>query len=74
LITEIEDIPMHVYEEEGQLKIKPCAELLLSETAIQEALGMGLMPLLSVPGQGVVRLARFQSIADPPGPLAGPWD
>jgi hypothetical protein len=31
------------------------------------------MPLLASPRLNVVRVARFQSIADPPQPLAEKW-
>jgi hypothetical protein len=36
-------------------------------------IGKGLMPVLSIKGRDAVLLPRFQSIADPPAPLAGPW-
>ena len=49
----------------------PCAEVVLSDRAAEIILDGGLMPLLSLRDQDVVRLARFQSIADPLAPLAG---
>lgn len=73
MIQDIDGLPVHVYWEQGEAKMKPCAELLLSEEAVMEILEMGFMPLISIKNRDQVRLARFQSIARPPRPLAGPW-
>lgn len=66
-------IPMHVYKSDGEKRVTPCAETILTERAMQVLIGKGLMPVLSVKGQDVVRVPRFQSIAEPLTPLAGPW-
>jgi type VI secretion system protein ImpC len=66
-------IPMHIYESEGEKRVTPCAETYLSERAMEQIIGRGLMPVLSIKGQDAVQVPRFQSIADPPAPLAGPW-
>lgn len=71
---EINSLPLHIYKEEGESRLKPCAEAMLSQRAAERIIDQGLMPLLSVLNQDKVWLARFQSIADPPTRLAGPWD
>lgn len=73
MVQDIEGLPAHFYEQEGETRMTPCAELLLSEQAVEEILELGFMPLISIKNRDVVRLARFQSIADPPRALAGPW-
>ncbi len=73
MLQDIDGLPAHFYQEEGETKMKPCAELLLSLEAVEEILEMGFMPLISFRNRDQVRLARFQSIARPPRPLAGPW-
>ena len=65
IIQDLEGLPLHVYKEEGEAKIKPCAEVVLTELAAEAILEKGLMPLLSFKNQDRVRLARFQSLADP---------
>ncbi|HEY0546743.1 MAG TPA: type VI secretion system contractile sheath large subunit [Pyrinomonadaceae bacterium] len=70
---EIEGLPLHVFEDEGDAYIKPCAETLLTMRAAERVMNEGLMPLLSFQGSDAVRLARFQSLAEPPQPLAGAW-
>jgi type VI secretion system protein ImpC len=72
-VLEIDGLPLHVYKEAGESRLKPPAEVLLRERGTEIILDTGVMPLLSLPEQDVIRLARFQSLADPPGPLAGKW-
>jgi type VI secretion system protein ImpC len=66
-------MPMHIYKSDGEKHITPCAETILTERAMEVLIGKGLMPVLSIKGRDAVLLPRFQSIADPPAPLAGPW-
>jgi type VI secretion system protein ImpC len=73
LLQEIEGLPAHVYEEDGEKCLKPCAEVLLTDRALEHILEAGVMPLLSVQGRDLARLARLQSLAEPPQPLAGRW-
>jgi type VI secretion system protein ImpC len=72
-VQDIEGLPLHVYQEQGESSLKPCAEVLFTERAVNIMLDKGLMPLLSFQNQDTVRLARFQSSADPEAPLAGRW-
>jgi type VI secretion system protein ImpC len=57
----------------GETRIQPCAEVLLTEHAAERILAQGIMPLLSFRDRDKVRLARFQSLADPPAALQGRW-
>jgi type VI secretion system protein ImpC len=70
---EIEGLPLHIYKDRGESKAIPCAEVLLSVKAVDKILDEGFMPLISFKERDTIRLARFQSIADPPAPLAGRW-
>ena len=73
MIQEIGSLPTHVHEEDGESLLQPCAEVVLRERAIERMLAAGVMPLLSIQGSDKVRLARFQSLAEPPTALAGRW-
>jgi type VI secretion system protein ImpC len=66
-------LPAHNYKEDGESKLQPCAELLLSESTMVAMLDQGLMPLVSYRNQNTAVLGRFQSIAFPLQALAGPW-
>jgi type VI secretion system protein ImpC len=73
-VQEIDGLPAHTYREDGEVQLKPCAEVLLTEDAAETLLDRGFMPLASVKGTDRVRLVRFQSVAAPPAPLAGRWN
>lgn len=70
---QMEGLPAHTYKAEGEVRLKPCAEVCLGERAGEAILGRGPMPLLSFRNRNAVRLLRFQSLAAPPAPLAGAW-
>lgn len=68
---DLDDLPSHVYSEDGERHQQPCAELLLSEETGQALLERGLMPLLSWRLRNAARLLRWQSVARPAQPLQG---
>ncbi len=70
---EFEDLPAHTYEKDGERHLTPCAEAFLTDAAVEALLGRGLMPVVSYRNRPAVLVPRFQSIADPAAPLAGPW-
>lgn len=72
-VLELDDCPAHVYEDAGERLMQPATEVLLSERAMVEILARGPMPLLGHRQRNAIRLARFQSLADPPMALAGAW-
>ncbi len=72
-VVEITDLPLHIYTQEGESRTKPCAEVLMTQTAAEEMMAKGFMPLASMKDQPAVRLVRFQSLTDPPSGLAGRW-
>ena len=74
VIQNIGGLPLHIYKDEGESVTKPCAETWLTERAVERMLDTGVMPLVSMKNQDVVRLARFQSLADLPRTLAGRWN
>jgi type VI secretion system protein ImpC len=73
MVQEIDGLPLHVYRENGESQLKPCAEVLLSESSAELLLERGFMPLATMKGTDRARLVRFQSIAQPLAALAGRW-
>jgi type VI secretion system protein ImpC len=71
--SEVDGLALHIYKEDGESIVKPCAEVLLTEESAEQILDAGLMPLVSLKDRDTVRLLRFQSVADPPTSLAGRW-
>ena len=65
-MAQMERLPIHVYRKNGEHESQPCAEALLTELAVERIVEAGLMPLVSFKDRDSVRVARFQSIAEPP--------
>lgn len=72
-VLDVIDLPAYIYSEDGEKKLQACGEIYLSERVGEAILRHGLMPLLSYQNRNAVRLMRFQSVADPPAGLSGPW-
>jgi len=72
-VAQMEKLPVHVYVRDGESLVKPCAEVLLTEDAVERMVEEGLIPLVSFKGRDAVRVGRFQSIAEPLRGLAGRW-
>jgi type VI secretion system protein ImpC len=67
----LDDLPVHVYSEDGEMVGKPCAEVLMTEREADVLMEMGYIPIASIKGQDAAMVVRFQSVADPPSRLAG---
>jgi len=72
-IREISSLPLYIYRRDGESIAQPCAEGLLTDEAAEAISDQGIMPLLSSKDSDRILLARFHSVADPAGTLAGPW-
>lgn len=70
---DIDDLPSHTYQDQGESAMQACAELYLSERHADAILARGLMPVLSYRNRNQVRLANFRAIAEPAQALAGAW-
>jgi len=71
--AEIEGLPSHVWENRGETSVTPPSEVVLTLRAAERLLEAGLVPVLSLKGQEIVRVARLQSIASPLCGLSGRW-
>jgi type VI secretion system protein ImpC len=66
-------LPLHVLRDRTEVSAKPCAEAILSDRAVARMLDRGVMAVQSLRNGDAVRLARFQSIANPLAAVAGRW-
>jgi len=69
----IEDLPVFSYKVEGEARLQPATEVLMSEATLNAALARGASPLAGYRNQDQARLIRLQSIAAPLRPLRGRW-
>ncbi|MDD1618731.1 MAG: type VI secretion system contractile sheath large subunit [Methylococcaceae bacterium] len=70
---EIDELPAYIFKQQGESMLQPCAEVCLSDKTMEKILNQGIMPFISHRSSNIVRLARFQSVAEPLKTLAGPW-
>jgi len=72
-LQDVTGFPIHLYRDELEDKIKPCAEILITQSNCERILEQGLIPLISFKNNDKIRLGGFQSIAYPPSLLKGKW-
>lgn len=73
LFLDVDGLPTHVYQSEGETITKPCAEVVFTHNACDIVLEQGLMPLIAFKDTDRVRLGGFHSIAFPEKSLKGRW-
>ena len=59
---DLESLPVHTYQEDGEWKMTPCAEAWLRETQVQALMEMGMIPLVSFRDSDRVRVAGVRAI------------
>lgn len=67
---EIGDLPAYTFMRDGEREMQACAERYLTESEMQGLLTAGLIPVASRRDRNAVVVIRFQSVSDPPAPLA----
>ncbi|MBK9090045.1 MAG: type VI secretion system contractile sheath large subunit [Holophagales bacterium] len=70
---EISGLPFALVTQDGEKHAVPCAEALFTVRAAEAVTAKSLMPIVTMKGTDTVRLAIFQSIAEPYAALAGLW-
>ncbi len=63
-VMNVEDMPIHYYQENGQTRIKPCAEIPLTDTGASKMIALGLIPLWSVKNRDRIHSGDFHSIGE----------
>jgi type VI secretion system protein ImpC len=67
---EIEDLPAYTFERDGETRLQPCAERVLTDRDVDAFVRAGLVPIVSWRDRNSVSVVRLQSLSDPPAPLA----
>ena len=69
----LEDFPLHVYtQDDGETAIKPCAEAMLTDSACQQFVAAGLLPIRSVKDRADIMIPVANALAEG-FTLAGAW-
>jgi type VI secretion system protein ImpC len=74
LMQDVEGLPLHVYKHDGESVYTSCAEVQLTDNAVDQLMEYGLMPLVSYKNTDHVKLARIQSVTDPVTKLKARWN
>ncbi len=72
-IQEVDRLPLHTYDDDGEPTIKPCAEMLMTDRTATRLLQAGLMPVRSITNKNAVLVPGFESAAEQNSAVAGPW-
>lgn len=72
-VLDVNGLPTHVFELDGETITKPCAEIEMTHEACDTLIEQGLMPLISFKSTDRVRLGGFHSISFPVKALQGRW-
>ena len=64
-LAEITGLPIHIYTQDGESRTKPCAEVLMTQTAAEEMMEKGFMPLISSEGPAGRSRAPFPILHRP---------
>jgi type VI secretion system protein ImpC len=67
---DIGDLPAYTFAHDGERQMQPCAERLLTDRDIDTFVTAGLVPIAGRRDRNSVVAVRFQSVSDPPAPLA----
>ena len=72
-IQVLEDFPLHVYTDgDGGSEIKPCAEVMLTDSAAKRLAESGVLPVRSIKGRADIAIPQLNALADG-FRLSGPW-
>tara|TARA_B110000261_G_scaffold46329_1_gene54298 strand:- start:6210 stop:7757 length:1548 start_codon:yes stop_codon:yes gene_type:complete len=58
-----EDLPIHYFEQGGQTRVKPCAEIPLTDSGASKMIALGLIPLWSVKNTDRIHSGDFHPIS-----------
>ncbi len=72
-VNELDGLPVHVHDDDGDRVAKPCAEILLTDRGAARLIEHGLMPLWSVRDSDRVRLHPVRALSTASETLAGRW-
>jgi type VI secretion system protein ImpC len=71
---ELDDLPLHVYDDEGQSECYPCAECFLTDRAVDEIRSHRIITLISHRQSDRVRISEIRSYRAGKPALAGRWN
>lgn len=74
LLYDIDNLPLYIFNRDGETKTLPCAEFLITENSLEIILEQGLIPLISFRDTNRIRIGRYQSISLTIPKFGGRWN
>ena len=71
-VCETGEMPVWIYEDEGESQAHPCGERMMNENTIGQVSACGVMPVISFLREAKLRVGGFHSVSGTP--LRGGWD
>ena len=71
--NQLNNLPAHAYEEDGETDLKPCAEVYLTEKGGEIILKNGLLPVWSILRSDSVKIGPFLSLHESNQHIQGRW-
>jgi type VI secretion system protein ImpC len=61
--SEIENLPLHTYQDDGESTIKPCAEILITDSVVKQLEAAGFLVVRSIAGKAAVQIPALRSVS-----------
>ncbi len=61
--SEIENLPLHTYEDDGESTIKPCAEVLITDSVVRQLEAAGFLVVRSIAGKAAVQIPALRTLS-----------
>jgi type VI secretion system protein ImpC len=71
--AKITQLPLHVYYQQGESHVMPCAELAMTDVTANALAAQGLLPIRSVKDEDSVLIPGLRSISSITENVLGPW-
>ena len=72
-VQTIDNLPLHVHQRDGDTRVKPCAEVLLTDRAAQQLQQAGLLPIRSIKDADAVVVPQWCAVASDRAAVNGRW-
>jgi type VI secretion system protein ImpC len=61
--SEIENLPLHIYQDDGENTIKPCAEILITDSVVRQLEAAGFLVVRSIAGKAAVQIPALRTLS-----------
>lgn len=61
--SEIENLPLHTYQDDGESTIKPCAEILITDSVVRQLEAAGFLVVRSIADKAAVQIPALRTVS-----------